>query len=92
MGVDLHPAAQGTEGAHPPVQLLQQEAYRRRLRQIRGRFRPHGVVHARRDSGAIRHDPHCHPLARLPQQHPLEEGARADLLLQTPLRPLEEQR
>ena len=34
MGVDLHAAAQGAEGSYPPVQLLQQEAYRRRLRQI----------------------------------------------------------
>ena len=50
------------------------------------------MVHARRDSGAIRHDPHRHPLARLPQQHPLKEGARPNLLLETALRPLEEQR
>lgn len=66
MGMDLHPTTQGAKGAHPPVQLLQQEAYRRRLCQIRSRFRPHGVVHARRDPGEIRHDPHRHPLARLP--------------------------
>ena len=92
MGVDLHAAAQGAEGAYPPVQLLQQEAYRRRLRQVRGGFRPHGVVHPRRDSGEVRHDPHRHPLARLPQQHPLQEGARPNLLLETALRPLEEQR
>ena len=50
------------------------------------------MVHARRDSGAIRHDPHRHPLARLPQQYPIEEGTRADLLLEAALRPLEEQR
>ena len=50
------------------------------------------MVHARRDSGEVRHDTHCHPFARLPQQHPLEEGTRADLLLEATLRPLEEQR
>ena len=32
------------------------------------------------------------PLARLPQQHPIKEGARTDLLLEAALRPLEEQR
>ena len=57
MGMDLYTTAQGSEGAHPPVQLLQQEAYRRSLCQVRGGFRPHGVVHARRYPGEIRHDP-----------------------------------
>ena len=50
------------------------------------------MVHARRDSGKVRHDPHRYPLARLPQQHPIKEGARTDLLLEAALRPLEEQR
>ena len=30
-----------------------------------------------------------HPFARLPQQYPIEKRTRADILLQTPLRPLE---
>lgn len=36
MGLDLYAAAQSSENAHPPVQLLQQETYRYRLCQIRG--------------------------------------------------------
>ena len=57
MGMDLYTTAQGPESENPPVQLLQQEAYRRSLCQVRGGFRPHGVVHARRYPGEIRHDP-----------------------------------
>ena len=44
-----------------PVQLLQQETYRCRLCQIRGRFRPYRMVHTRRNSGEVRHDTCRHP-------------------------------
>ena len=46
--------------------------------------KPHGMVHARRSTGEIRHDPCRHPFASVPQQHPLKEGTRTNLLLQAP--------
>ena len=92
MGVDLYTAAQSSEGTNSPVQLLQQETYRCRLCQIRSGFRPDRMVHARRNSGKVRHDTCRHPFARLPQQYPIEKRTRADLLLEATLRPLEELR
>ena len=69
MGVDLYTAAQSSEGTNPPVQLLQQETYRCSLCQIRGGFRPDRMVHARRDSGEVRHDT-CR-LAETPCKKPI---------------------
>ena len=90
MGVDLYTAAQSSEGTNSPVQLLQQETYRCRLCQIRSGFRPDRMVHARRNSGKVRHDTCRHPFAGVSEQHSIQEGAWADILLKAPLRPLEE--
>ena len=90
MGVDLYTAAQSPESAHPSVQLLQQETYRCCLCQIRGGFRPDRVVHTGRDSREVRHDTRRHPFTGVSEQHSIQEGAWADILLKAPLRPLEE--
>ncbi len=90
MGVDLYTAAQSSEGTNTPIQLLQQETYRCRLCQIRGGFRLDRMVHTGRYSGKIRYDTRRHPFAGVSEQHSIQEGAWADILLQAPLRPLEE--
>ena len=90
MGMTLYTTAQGPESENPPVQLLQQETYRCRLCQIRSGFRPDRMVHARRNSGEVRHDTCRHPFAGVSEQHSIQEGAWADILLQAPLRPLKE--
>ena len=41
------------------------------------------MVHTRRNTGKIRHDPCRHPLASLPQQYPLKERTWTNLLLNT---------
>ena len=48
-----------------------------------------GMVHARRNSREIRHDTRRYPFTGVSEQHSLQEGAWADILLQAPLRPLE---
>ena len=49
------------------VQLLQQEAYRCRLCQIRGGFRPDRVVHTGRNPREVRNDTCRHPFTSVPE-------------------------
>jgi len=48
------------------------------------------MVHTGRDSREVRHDTCRHPFAGVSEQHSIQEGAWADILLQAPLRPLKE--
>ena len=48
------------------------------------------MVHTGRDSREVRHDKCSNKFAGVSEQHSIQEGAWADILLQAPLRPLEE--
>ena len=50
------------------------------------------MVHARGNREKVQHDPCRHPLACLSQQHPIEAGARTDILLQSSFRPVQTDR
>lgn len=47
------------------------------------------MVHTGGNSGEVRHDACRHPFTGLPEQYPIQERTRTNLLLQTTFRPIE---